>query len=367
MAPDKEIRILIVDDQREVARVLRTSLELLDRGYYIIDVPSAEEAFLESGPFDLLVTDYRLPGINGLELVARMREGDPALKSVVITGYSSFDAEQSAEELEDLGVLQVFQKPIEMEDFTALVAETLGGQKRKARADEATGTEEDTLAFKEGPIALMLTAIHDDLGADAVALVDRQARVVQQHGTTRDDLRFSELVVLLAGNFTTTGEISAYLGDDDAPTAIHYYGGGNHDIYSVALGLHHFLAIVYPPGNGSQIEAVAQFGMRAAINLLPLVGEEMVPRLDDEPQEEPAPEAEAYEPEPEDEVEVTAPESIDLDALEAALEAAKSEDADSFWDKVVEDDSISSAAGKAISLDEAIDLGLIPKDLGDDS
>ena len=45
MSPsDKEFRILIVDDQREVARVLRTSLELLDRGYHIVDVPSAEEA-----------------------------------------------------------------------------------------------------------------------------------------------------------------------------------------------------------------------------------------------------------------------------------------------------------------------------------
>lgn len=374
MSPDKEIRILIVDDQREVARVLRTSLELLERGYHIIDVPSAEEALLEPGPHDLLVTDFRLPGISGLELVRRMRGGNPALQSIIITGYTGFDPEEMADELESLGVLNVMDKPIEMEDFVTLVADALGEQKSKARPGDGADKE---AAVEMGPIAIVLSSMRAELAAEAVVLVDRQGRVVQLQGTIDEDLRFSELVVLLAGNFTTTGEVATYLGDEEL-AAIHYYGGGNRDVYTVALGPGYFMAIIYPAGSNQQMDAVIRLGARAPAEILPLVGE----ALGEEAQEEPAPDADANaeaeqpepepapepieEDEPEEEVEVTAPDSIDLDALQLALDAAQAEDADSFWENISEDDSLSSAAGRAISLEEAIDLGLIPKDLGDD-
>ena len=64
-------RILIVDDQRDITRMLRLAVEALGRGYSVADVPSAEEALLEvrRAAVDLLITDLRLPGISGLELI----------------------------------------------------------------------------------------------------------------------------------------------------------------------------------------------------------------------------------------------------------------------------------------------------------
>ncbi len=66
-------RILIVEDQRDVRRLLRAGLETLELDLEIIDVPSGEEALLLSTrqPFDVLVADVRLPGISGLELKKR--------------------------------------------------------------------------------------------------------------------------------------------------------------------------------------------------------------------------------------------------------------------------------------------------------
>jgi CheY-like chemotaxis protein len=382
MSSDKEFRILIVDDQREVSRVLRTSLELLDRGYAIVDVPSGEEAILESGTFDLVVADYRLPGMSGLDLIERMKKKNDELKSIVISGY---DLTKVAEKVEELDVFTTFKKPIESSDFADAVEEALHGPK-------AAATRPDMLVDKIGPIPvideglvrLVLSAMRSDLGANAVMLVDRKGRVVQQHGTVGEDLRFGELVVLLAGNFTTTSEISTYLGEDP-PAALHFYDGGNYDIYSLALGLHYFVAIIFPAGSERQMGAVVRFGTRAATELLSMVGgEEAMPKKRDEkPEEEPEPEAkeEAEEPEPEPEteieeepdkeedeeepVEVTAPDSIDLDALEAALETAADDDADSFWDEAeAEVEATAASSSQAISLDEAIELGLIPKDLG---
>ena len=71
--------ILIVDDQRDVRLLLRTSLETLKLDLEIIDVPSAEEALLVLGKeqIDLMVVDIRLPGMSGLELHDRAGKRTP--------------------------------------------------------------------------------------------------------------------------------------------------------------------------------------------------------------------------------------------------------------------------------------------------
>ena len=62
--------ITIVDDARDLGRVLQTLMLTITKDLAISVVPSAEEALLYSGqhPIDLLVTDIRLPGISGLDL-----------------------------------------------------------------------------------------------------------------------------------------------------------------------------------------------------------------------------------------------------------------------------------------------------------
>src|SRR5437868_4797949 len=128
MSSKTDIRILIVDDRREVSRVLRTSLELLNRGYLITDVPSGEEAMLEIQrvQFDLLIADYKLPGFTGAELINRARKKTPEIQAIVITGHLTPKIER---ELNEIGVLGVFEKPLDIEGFTNSVDEfLLGGQ-----------------------------------------------------------------------------------------------------------------------------------------------------------------------------------------------------------------------------------------------
>jgi CheY-like chemotaxis protein len=81
-------RVLIVDDQSEVRRLLRAGLVTLGPDIQVVDVPSGEEAILviSRQPFDLLIADVRLPGISGLELKTRARMHNPNLKLILITG-----------------------------------------------------------------------------------------------------------------------------------------------------------------------------------------------------------------------------------------------------------------------------------------
>src|SRR5512139_2270219 len=120
MSDEREGRILIVDDQRDVARILKSSLDILRRGYLVIEVPSGEEALLElqRKEFDVLVTDYRLPGMKGSELIERARKRTPNLKAIMITGTSLDEVRK------DLGgtvIEAIFLKPVDTDIFAEAV------------------------------------------------------------------------------------------------------------------------------------------------------------------------------------------------------------------------------------------------------
>src|SRR3989304_631259 len=81
-------RVLLVEDQKESAEVFRAGLESLKRDFQVVVVSSAEDALkaLENGNFDLLIADVLLPGISGLELMARFRRINPETKVILVSG-----------------------------------------------------------------------------------------------------------------------------------------------------------------------------------------------------------------------------------------------------------------------------------------
>lgn len=119
-------RILIVDDEKKVAFFLQESLEGLGGNYQVVSVETGEQALKEigRGPFDLVVTDLRMPGINGLELIERLRRVSPATPIILITAYGSDEVEAEARRLR---AYRYFAKPFHIEDFTQTVQEALKG------------------------------------------------------------------------------------------------------------------------------------------------------------------------------------------------------------------------------------------------
>ena len=86
-------RILIVDDAIDLGRLLQDVLKTVYPGVPVTVVPSAEEALLESTryTFDLLVTDVRLPGMSGMELIRKIRVRQPKIKVIMMTGLTIDD------------------------------------------------------------------------------------------------------------------------------------------------------------------------------------------------------------------------------------------------------------------------------------
>lgn len=81
-------RILLVDDNANGLAARKSVLEEL--GYSIVTSNSGADAleqFSAREPFDLVITDYKMPRMDGLELIARLRKHTPGLPIVLISGY----------------------------------------------------------------------------------------------------------------------------------------------------------------------------------------------------------------------------------------------------------------------------------------
>jgi CheY-like chemotaxis protein len=79
--------ILLVDDNRDGLLVRRALLEEL--GYTVEVAENGEKglALFQASNFDVVVTDYRMPKMNGVELIARIRQGDPHARIVLLSGF----------------------------------------------------------------------------------------------------------------------------------------------------------------------------------------------------------------------------------------------------------------------------------------
>jgi CheY-like chemotaxis protein len=334
-------RILLVDDQRQVSRMLRASLELSGDGYVVVDSPSGEEALLElaRGPIDLLVTDLRLPGISGLDLLARVRQLNPNARAILITGQPTDEIQALAQEM---GVVAFLRKPIGTSYFLEAVARAVQLSEEPLKTAQVTEEEKPRLAER-------LASLRRDLGAEAVLLADERAEVVARSG----ELLGFDLSSVLAALVTScsSGQKVSMLLASTTPGTFQFFAGATHDFFLANIGADFALLIAFPGGNGTrQIGAVLHLAQPAIRDLYKAVTSEVTS------ESKPTPEAE---PEPVEEAIQRAPEAIRPD-LDAASQKAKSQDPEGFWDKAVGESSGEGPSGDELTYDQARQLGLLP-------
>ncbi len=118
-----KLPILIVDDDRDGASMLAKLFEGL--GYqadFVCDGYAALER-IEQRPFGIAIIDYRMPGMNGVELFRQLRDKRPELSAVFLTGYPTIDVVYPAIEA---GILRVLSKPADFKELLPIIEEHLG-------------------------------------------------------------------------------------------------------------------------------------------------------------------------------------------------------------------------------------------------
>jgi two-component system, NtrC family, response regulator AtoC len=109
--------VLIVDDERTLARAVKAFLG--EAGYEAEVAGDAEQALalLQSLRPDVVFADVRLPGMNGIELLRRVKEFDPAIPVIMMTAYGTIEG---AVEAVKLGAFDYMKKPVDLEELKLL-------------------------------------------------------------------------------------------------------------------------------------------------------------------------------------------------------------------------------------------------------
>jgi CheY-like chemotaxis protein len=372
-------RILVADNQRDISRALRSTLDLLDHPAVVVEVPTAGDALLEvqRAPCDLLVSAYELPGMNGLELAERAAAEAPGMKAIVIAG-----AESRAPDEERLrGASCTFLvRPLAADRFAGALRMALGEGTPEPTAPPA----EDLGPVPEvhlGELRSILSALLTDVGAMAIVLVDRNGELLIEQGAV-GYLDRGRLTSVLAPTFALMAHIAEIVGGD--PRGMHFWDGEEFDIYGLSVGLHHFVCLAFEGSAGNRaLGSVSIYGRRAIDEMLKVIGPAAFEVRKAKPaapsplvrkpaaaRPAPSPVAEPRRPGQPEREPPRPPPVVEVDdaALEDALGKVQSADVDAFWESVGQgEESLSREVGGdegALSFEEALQLGLLPPDLG---
>jgi DNA-binding response OmpR family regulator len=340
MMMDIQRRILIVDDQREVSRLLRSALETIEQGLLVSEAPSGEEAFLEASrvPIDLLVVDYRLPGITGIELMQKMRARYPAMKVIIISGVSD---RKSLKEIEESGADAFFTKPVPMADFLDAVERVLGMTRTILQSPGGTEPEQ------EKTLADLLVGIRQSLSADVVFLLDSLGHVQAEAGQLHDTNHQVSLISSLMGMHNAAQKVASLLGG--SKHHLHLFDCDERDLVFIPLGSSHVLWVI---GTGladlASISQTIDALSASKTELLRILDEIGVDEIEQEPEQTGTPAS----------MELA---TIPLEFDELLRKAVSAEvDANAFWDQALEQGPQYTEPDK-LTYEQAAQLGLAPK------
>jgi DNA-binding response OmpR family regulator len=395
-------QILVVDDHFEMLEFLRSMLEMSGYDYEVLAVPSAEEGLLElhRTNFDLMITDVRLPGMSGFELVRRVRRVRPNMAVIILTAYSSAQGKQEAEELK---VDRYFAKPIDTEMMLTAVNTLLYGDADKATTKKGAGS-----GLATNPVSTRvqqrLESLRTDTGATGLALARMDGTILHEIGNQRVPIDLDNLVSVVAQNIENGFGLAQALGGE-APFTIQYHAGDAYELYNANIGRHFFITMYFDiRARRGRIGTIWVFTQRAIKELFALLvdkedrsqAKQAEPQAKEQPPAVKAPAQPARpparpkpepSPAPAEEIDYDAErnlidkipswselewtgeeEEADLNDLLLALnldeEVVTAVDLDSFWEEALNDRPKPQPTG--LSYEDAVRQGLIAPNNGDE-
>lgn len=264
--------VLIVDDEPNVTGILAKSLSKLGEKYLIETANSGREALKKAGDtaYDLVIVDYRMPEMNGLDLITRLRHQSPQTQVVLMTAHGTGELRNTINTMKLDGYLD---KPFTLEQIRQIVQKALDRSK----------TEPDPFQTGErvmsDSVQDQLEALRANTGARCVMLISSNGYPIEAVGAV-ESLDISSVGVLVAANFAAAVELSKLLGNDSIFKSS-YHEGPDYNIYAYDINGEVLLAVIF--GTESRPGTVWFYTKQAATALEPeLDAETAISGFDDE-------------------------------------------------------------------------------------
>jgi CheY-like chemotaxis protein len=234
--------------------------------YEIETAKSGEEAVIKIAqqPFDLIIADLKMPGIDGLEVIRAARAMSPSTRIILMTAYGSTEVEAEARRLQ---VYEYVTKPFLAEEMRQVVQQALG---------RIAISQKDLLVLSDerfDTITHCISNLRSEIGAQCIILADIMGQLITQVGVT-EGLDVISLISLIGGGFATAFEVARHLQDKGAVFNLNYHEGASYDVYSANVGDSLFLTSIFEKkGRPSRIGLIWLYTRRAIEQLLEITAE----------------------------------------------------------------------------------------------
>jgi DNA-binding NtrC family response regulator len=123
------IKVLFVDDEEDFVRTMAERMEMRELGGEVALSGQQALRMLENDVPDVMVLDLRMPGIDGMEVLRRVKKTLPQIEVIIMTGHGS---DKDEEEARRLGAFDYLRKPVDIEHLMETVRNA-GHARRKAK------------------------------------------------------------------------------------------------------------------------------------------------------------------------------------------------------------------------------------------
>ncbi len=355
-------RILLVEDHSDVRRMLRAGLESLSKNIVIMDVPSGEEGLLLASrqDFDVMIADVRLAGISGLELFRKVRQRNPQIKVIIITGVVDQEIRQSVVQS---GVNAYFFKPVPMPEFLETVSHYLGFTTAEQLPQES---QPSSISIDKPTTGLLdwLERIRVRIEAKSMILLSRMGQVFIQSGELPDSSILPSLIPFVMVSLNLSERVSNII-ESQHPEDLSYFGGGKYNVFIAHVGSHFALVVLTdaPSKSGVLGLTLQQLPIVVAELKKLIIGGQPQPGLIDVPA---APsQVSTAEPDQKHKDEAAVEDSLSFDDIfgQQTGEDLNPRQVDDFWNNLAKDTNPSNEAfTDAFSYEQARRMGLTPEE-----
>jgi CheY-like chemotaxis protein len=338
-------RILLVTDQRDILKLLHSTLNTLAHEMDILEAPSGEEALLEASrnKVDLLVSDYRLPGITGVELMHKIRVKCPDVRVILVTGVTD---RKARDEILNAGAAAVFDKPISLTDFLDAVERALGLYRT------ILPEEEDEESGRHQTLANLLANFRQDIEAQAVYLLSDRGRVMACAGALKDNSMEASLFSALMAIYSAGMKVTRFMRQEELDN-YHVFAGGDHDLLLIPVNSAYALLLA---GNNLATEKNILHTVSAMLALRDEVKKALksmgvAPVVPDDEEEQ----ADTRYTEP-----LTQSTVLEIDTLLKGKKKITTDELEAYWNEATAKQSNVPTNPDVITYDQARQLGLAP-------
>ncbi|MDP8216087.1 MAG: response regulator [Candidatus Kaelpia imicola] len=201
-------RILLVDDDRGLLESISDFLSLEDFNVETVNEGQKAVTAIKDGDFDLVITDIKMPGLSGLEVLKKAREIDPELPVIIMTGFASL--ETAIEAVRD-GAYEYMTKPFDMDKFLNVVTRAVKQRKLATENKELVNNLIDldrqlesrlSQIFALGEVTKVITNISDlDIALEAIVNMSSEITGAKNIALLLMDDSTSEMVVQMFKGF----------------------------------------------------------------------------------------------------------------------------------------------------------------------